>query len=60
MLFLRLGLGKLLNAIGFPAVIADCEYDAKVCKAKIRIKRGPLFTVTSVNGLDIYFHSFEL
>jgi len=56
LLVLRLRLGKFLNAIGFPSIIADGEYDAGNCKAKIQVRSGPLFTVLSVNELEIYFH----
>lgn len=56
LLVLRLRLGKFLNAIGFPGIIADDEYDSGICKAKIKVRCGPLFTVVSVNELDIFFH----
>jgi hypothetical protein len=56
LLRLRVWLGKLLNAIGFPGITADGEYDAGICKGKIQVKRTPLFTVVSVNELEIYFH----
>ena len=48
--------GHLLNAAGIPGVLVDGEYRAEICRADIRVKVGPLFTVVSVNGVDVYFH----
>jgi len=52
---LRFVLGTLLNAIGVPGFVARAEYRATAREAIIRVTVGPLFTVVSVNGLDIYF-----
>lgn len=54
--WLRFWIGRLLNAAGVPGLVEDGAYDAHTCQAAIRVKRGPLFTVITVNGLDIYFH----
>lgn len=51
----RSALGALLNALGVPGFVARSEYKARVREAIIRVTLGPLFTVVSVNGLDIYF-----
>ena len=56
LLRMRLLIGSVLNALGFPGLVQDVEYDAGICKAKITVKRLGLFTVISVNGLDVYFH----
>jgi hypothetical protein len=55
---LRYCAGKCLNVSGVPGPIADGDYRADVCRADIRARVGPLFTVVSVNGLDIYFDRF--
>ena len=52
----RLWLGKLLVALGMPGFIVGQTYDAQVTNARVRVYLGPLFSVVSVNGLDIYFH----
>ena len=49
-------IGKILNFAGFASPIRECDYGATVCKAHVVVKQHPLFTVISVNGLDIYFH----
>ena len=52
----RLWLGKLLVILGVPGVMVSQTYDAQVTNARVRVYLGPLFSVVSVNGLDIYFH----
>ena len=53
---LRLWAGKVLNAIGVPGVVVPGTYEAGIGEASVRITLGPLFTVVSVNGVDVYFH----
>ena len=48
--------GRVFHLAGIPGFVRDCEYDAGVTRAHVRVKVGKLFTVVSVNGLDIYFH----
>ena len=55
-LFLRILAGWLLNAAGLPGFVRECDYDATVCKAQISVRRGNLFTIVRVNGLDVHFH----
>ncbi len=52
-------IGVFLNAMGVPGFLQDGEYEAGICKAKITVKRGGLFTVVSVNGLDVYFWRYS-
>jgi hypothetical protein len=52
----RLWAGKLLTLLGIPGIIANQTYDAAITRAKVRVHLGPLFSVVSVNGLDVYFH----
>jgi len=40
----------------FPGFVKKCEYRAGVCEALISVRIHELFTVVTVNGLDIYFH----
>jgi hypothetical protein len=55
---LRLWAGKLLNAIGVPGVVQPGTYEAGIGQASVRITLGPLFTVVTVNGVDVYFDRF--
>jgi len=52
----RLWLGKLLGLVRFPGIIVNQNYDAQVTPALIRVHVGPLFSVVTINGLDVYFH----
>lgn len=48
--------GKLLNLCGFSSPIRECEYTASICRAQITVRQRELFTIVSINGLDVYFH----
>jgi hypothetical protein len=52
----RLWAGRLLGALRIPGVMVSQTYDAQITHATVRVYLGPLFSVVSVNGLDIYFH----
>ena len=47
-----------MNAIGVPGVVVPGTYEAGIGEASVRITLGPLFTVVTVNGLDVYIHRF--
>lgn len=51
-------LGRLLNLAGFPAIVRECDYRSHALNAVVKVKRLELFTVVSVNGLDVYFNRF--
>ena len=53
-LWLKFYAGKLLNLIGLPALVQQSEYESRVLNAQVSVKRSELYTVVSVNGLDIY------
>src|SRR5262249_19874299 len=53
---LRLWAGRALNAIGVPGVVRPGTYEAAIAQASVRITVGPLFTVVTVNGVDVYLH----
>jgi hypothetical protein len=48
-------MGVLYNWAGIPGLVRDCDYDAGVTDAHIKVRVGELYTIVSVNGLDIYF-----
>jgi hypothetical protein len=52
----RLWLGKLLGLLHFPGIVVEQTYEANIARATVRVRLGPLFTVVSVNRMDIYFH----
>ena len=48
--------GKLLNLAGYPAIVRECEYRSRALNADVRVKRLALYTLVTVNGLDVYFN----
>jgi len=55
-MLIRRWLGRLLVMLRLPGIIVTQSYDATITRAKVRVHLGPLFSVVSVNGLDVYFH----
>ena len=53
---IRFTAGRLLNAIGVPGIVQPGTYESGVGPTSVRITVGPLFTVVSVNGIDVYLH----
>jgi len=53
---LRLWLGELLIRLHIPGIIVNQSYKAEITQANVRVRLGPLFSVVTVNGLDVYFH----
>ena len=53
---IKLYLGRLANLAGFPAPVRECDYTSHALGAVVRVKKLDLFTVVTVNGLDVYFH----
>lgn len=46
--------GKFLNLIGCPAPVRESQYDSQALNAHVSVKSLELYTIVSVNGLDIY------
>ena len=55
---LRLWAGRALNALGVPGVVQPGTYEAGIGQASVRVTVGPLFTVMTVNGVDVYLDRF--
>lgn len=55
---LKLYLGRLLNLAGYPALVRECEYRSHALNTVVRVKKLELFTLVSVNGVDVYFNRF--
>jgi hypothetical protein len=53
---IRLALGMLFNLAGIPGLLRDCDYQAGVADATVKVRVRDLFTIVTVNGLEIYFH----
>lgn len=48
-----------MNGLGVPGFVADTEYRSGTPSSHVRVRRERLFTVVSVNGLDVYFRRFS-
>jgi len=46
--------GWLANLLGWPCVVRPCEYTSRL--ASVSVRCGPLFTVVTVNGINVYFY----
>ena len=46
--------GSLANLLGWPCVVRPCEYTSRL--ASVSVRCGPLFTVVTVNGVNVYFY----
>jgi len=55
-LWLRVLTGKIYNWAGIPGLVRDCDYKAGITDANISVRAKELFTIVTVNGLEIYFH----
>lgn len=53
---IRLALGMLLNLAGVPGLVRECDYEAGITDATVKVRVRALFTIIEVNGLEIYFH----
>jgi hypothetical protein len=47
-------LGRMLNALGLPGFVREGTYTSET-GTEVRVSRGQLFTIVSVNGTDVYF-----
>lgn len=51
----KLYFGKLLNLAGFPALVRECDYESHALNTVVRVKKLELYTMVTVNGIDVYF-----
>lgn len=55
-LWAKVRIGQLFNLAGLPGFVRDCSYTADIADVTISVHRGALFTIITVNGVDIYFY----
>jgi len=53
---IRLAVGIVYNLAGVPGLVRNCDYEAGVTDALIKVRVHDIHTIIQVNGLDIYFH----
>jgi hypothetical protein len=49
-------LGKVFNLFGLPGFARRGSYRAPVSGISVRVEKSDLFTVVSVDGVDVYLH----
>ena len=49
-------IGRLLSAVGAPGFVRECKYKSTEIGVAVSVRVGPLYSVVSVNGVDVYFH----
>jgi hypothetical protein len=54
----KLWFGKLLNLAGLPGLVRECDYHSRSLNAVVKVRRHGLYTIITVNGLEIYFTRF--
>jgi hypothetical protein len=55
---IKLWFGKLLNLAGVPAIVRECDYRSTALNVDVKVRRHGLYTIITVNGLDIFFTRF--
>jgi len=55
---IKLWFGKLLNLAGFPGLVRECDYHSQALNASVKVRKLGLYTIITVNGLEIYFTRF--
>ncbi len=49
-------LGRMVNWLGWPGLVQETEYrSSKIADVEVRVRNTRLFTIVTVNGLDVYF-----
>src|SRR5574340_373896 len=48
--------GELANLAGFPGFVRAGEYSSDQLKVQVKVRTSPLFTVVTVNGIDVFFY----
>jgi hypothetical protein len=55
MLKLEFLTGRLVNWLGWPGFVQECDYRASAANVRVKVRKSPLYTVVTVNGMDVYF-----
>ncbi len=48
--------GRALNTLGLPCIVRNGEYKSETFGTRVRVRCGEVFTVVTVNEIDVYFH----
>jgi hypothetical protein len=56
---LAAAIGRAFNALGVPCFVRKGAYESAAFGARVRVRCGELFTVVSVNEIDVYFDRFS-
>ena len=50
--------GKLANLAGWPSIIRESDYRSDAICVSVKVRKSPLYTIVTVNGIDVYFYRF--
>lgn len=48
--------GVAANLAGIPGIVRECDYRSEGIDVSVKVRRGPLYTIITVNGIDVYFY----
>ena len=48
--------GRIVNLAGLPGLVRECDYASGLGPTSVRVRISPLFTVVTVNGVDVFFY----
>lgn len=51
--------GRFANLLGVPGLVREGEYRSSSLGVVVSVKRSGLYTVVSVDGVDVYFYRFS-
>jgi len=49
-------LGSLANLARLPGFARDCDFESKPMATRVRVRNTRLYTIVTVNGVDVYFY----
>lgn len=49
-------MGRLVNLAGVPGLVRECQYTSQTNPVRVVVRRTALYTIITVNGVDVYFY----
>ena len=48
--------GRVADRAGFPGIVREGQYASDYLGVNVCVRKSPLYTVVTVNGVDVYFY----
>lgn len=48
--------GRVADVLGFPGFVREGQYASDYLGVNVLVRKSPLHTVVTVNGVDVYFY----